>query len=185
MVEWLAQFSNPNFMPHGHCYFWRSDILWTHVLSDIAIGISYYIIPIILGVLLIKRKEPMPHKDVMGLFIAFIFFCGTTHFVNIYVTWFPAYEYQGWIKALTAFTSVLTVMVLAPKLPTILNLNSLEKEFQNTKEELKQLKRKSTEMASIHASTLNREERILALKAEVNSLLKEMKKPQKYNSLAQ
>ena len=127
MSDWLKQFANPNFMPHGHCYLWREDILYTHVISDIAIGLSYYIIPIILAVLLIKRQERFPHKDVLALFIAFIFFCGTTHFVNIYVTWYPAYEYQGWLKALTAFTSVLTVLVLVPKLPLLLELPGKEK----------------------------------------------------------
>ncbi|MBA6363403.1 hypothetical protein H4J42_06575, partial [Colwellia sp. BRX8-8] len=57
MNEWLQQFANPNFMPHGHCYLWRPDILWTHVISDITIGVAYYLITIILGILLYKRKE--------------------------------------------------------------------------------------------------------------------------------
>ena len=168
-------------MPHGHCYFWRSDILWTHVISDVAIGISYYIIPIIIGILLIKRKASVQHKEIFALFMAFIFFCGTTHFVNIYVTWFPAYQYQGWLKALTAFTSVLTVIVLAPKLSVLLNLPAMEKAYKRTLDELATLKQKSSEMTSIHTATLNREERIIALKDEVNALLAELDKPKKYN----
>jgi hypothetical protein len=180
MFEWLNQFANPNFMPHGHCYLWREDILYTHVISDIAIGLSYYVIPIILAVLLIKRKERFPHKDVLMLFIAFIFFCGTTHFVNIYVTWHPAYEYQGWLKALTAFTSVLTVIVLAPKLPIFLELPGKEETYEQTKLELAALKQKNTEMHSIYTSTLDREERIIALKNEVNALLKASGKARRY-----
>lgn len=172
MSEWLSQFANPNFMPHGHCYLWRPDILYTHVISDIAIGLSYYVIPIILAILLIKRKERFPHKDVLALFIAFIFFCGTTHFVNIYVTWYPAYEYQGWLKALTAFTSVLTVIVLVPKLPLLLDLSGKEEVYEQTKAELETLKQKNIEMQTIYSASLDREERIIALKKEVNTLAK-------------
>lgn len=172
MSDWLQQFANPNFMPHGHCYLWRPDILYTHVISDIAIGLSYYVIPIILAILLIKRIERFPHKDVLALFIAFIFFCGTTHFVNIYVTWYPAYEYQGWLKALTAFTSVLTVIVLVPKLPLLLNLSGKEDVYEQTKAELDALRLKYAETQALYSATLDREERIIALKREVNELAK-------------
>ena len=181
MSEWLGQFANPNFMPHGHCYLWRPDILYTHVISDIAIGLSYYVIPIILAVLLIKRKERFPHKDVLALFIAFIFFCGTTHFLNIYVTWYPAYEYQGWLKALTAFTSVLTVIVLAPKLPTLLALPGKGEAYEKMKSELAELKLKNIEMQSMYSSTLDREDRIIVLKKEVNTLAQAAGKAQRYD----
>lgn len=181
MQDWLQQFVNPNFMPHGHCYLWRPDILWTHVISDLTIGIAYILITLILGILLYKRKEGLPYKDVFALFMAFIFFCGTTHFVAIYVTWYPAYEYQGWLKALTAFTSILTAIVLAPKLPGIIRLPGLEAKYHHVLEELEAQKLKNTQMSSIYSVTLDREERIIELKKEVNALLNELKREQAYD----
>jgi hypothetical protein len=29
------------FMPHGHCYFWQPEIVWSHAISDAIIAISY------------------------------------------------------------------------------------------------------------------------------------------------
>ncbi|XPF93177.1 hypothetical protein ACM9HF_14250 [Colwellia sp. RE-S-Sl-9] len=182
MHDWLQQFINPSFMPHGHCYLWRSDILWTHVLSDAAIGIAYYLIPLVLAILIYKRKNALPHKELFALFIAFIFFCGTTHFVQIYVTWFPMYEYQGWLKALTAFTSILTAFVLAPKLPQLIRLSSVEEDYQQNLAELKTLKKQNELMSSIYSVTLNREENIIELKKEVNKLMLELGRDARYST---
>jgi hypothetical protein len=168
-------------MPHGHCYLWRPDILWTHVISDITIGVAYYLITIILGILLYKRKESVPYKDIFALFMAFIFFCGTTHFVAIYVTWYPAYEYQGWIKALTAFTSILTAIVLAPKLPDLIQLPGVEIKYHKALKEVEALKHKNAQMSSVYSATLDREERVIELKKEVNSLMVELKREHVYD----
>ncbi|TWX46365.1 hypothetical protein [Colwellia hornerae] len=181
MNEWLQQFANPNFMPHGHCYLWRPDILWTHVISDITIGVAYYLITIILGILLYKRKESVPYKDIFALFMAFIFFCGTTHFVAIYVTWYPAYEYQGWIKALTAFTSLLTAIVLAPRLPDLIQLPGVEIKYNKTLKEVEALKQSNRQMSSVYSATLDREERVIELKKEVNALMLELKREHIYD----
>ncbi|MGS2721259.1 hypothetical protein [Paraglaciecola aestuariivivens] len=176
MQEWFEQFANPSFMPHGHCYAWRPDILWTHVISDVVIGLSYYVIPLILGVLLFKRKDTVPYKELFGLFMAFIFFCGTTHFVSIYVTWYAAYEYQGWLKALTAFTSLLTVIVLAPKLQELIKLPEAKENYLKTLKELEVLQEKHQQMSSVYTATLEREERIIELKKEVNDLMVELQR---------
>jgi hypothetical protein len=168
-------------MPHGHCYLWRPDILWTHVISDITIGVAYYLITIILGILLYKRKESVPYKDIFALFMAFIFFCGTTHFVAIYVTWYPAYEYQGWIKALTAFTSILTAIVLPPRLPDLIQLPGVEIKYHEALKDVEALKHKNAQMSSVYSATLDREERVIELKKEVNALMIELKREHAYD----
>lgn len=181
MNEWLQQFVNPSFMPHGHCYLWRPDILWTHVISDAVIGIAYYVIPIVLGILIYKRKDALPHKEVFALFMAFIFFCGTTHFVQIYVTWYPLYEYQGWLKALTAFISLLTAIVLAPRLPQLIRLSSLEEDYRSCLQKVKELESNNEQLDAVYTATIHREENIIALKKEVNTLMAEMGRPQRYD----
>lgn len=158
-------------MPHGHCYLWRSDILWTHVLSDAAIAMSYFLIPVIMAILISKRKKNIPYPDIFGLFIAFIFFCGLTHLLSIYVVWNPVYEHQGWLKALTAFISMLTVIVLMPKLPLLIGLPGIEESYRKSQKDLETMQQKYEQMNQIYAATLNREDRIIELKREVNQLL--------------
>jgi PAS domain S-box-containing protein len=132
MFDWLASSINPAFMPHGHCYFWRPDILWTHVVSDLTIAASYYTIPLVLGAFLYKRRESFPYPSILLLFIAFIFLCGTTHLMAIYVTWYPAYEIQGWLKAATAIVSLATALTLIPILPKLLALPGLLEAYEDS-----------------------------------------------------
>jgi hypothetical protein len=123
----------------------------------------------------------VPYKDIFALFMAFIFFCGTTHFVAIYVTWYPAYEYQGWIKALTAFTSILTAIVLAPRLPDLIQLPGVEIKYHEALKDVEALKHKNAQMSSVYSATLDREERVIELKKEVNALMIELKREHAYD----
>lgn len=180
MKVFLESLSNPLFMPHGHCYLWQPDILWTHVIADSVITAAYYAIPIILAIILIKRKQSVPYANIISLFVAFIFLCGTTHLISIYVIWHPAYEIQGWIKAITALISIFTAIVLAPKLPEILRLQGIQKAYEESQRNLKRIREEKAEMQAIFDSSKDRETRVLQLKQEVNALLQSQGKPIKY-----
>ena len=53
-----------DFMPHGDCYFWRPEILWMGVVSDITITLAYYAIPLMLLYFVRKRRDLMFSWDV-------------------------------------------------------------------------------------------------------------------------
>ncbi len=180
MFGWLNSLSSSGFMPHGHCYLWRSDILWTHIISDATIALSYYAIPFVLGILLLRRKKMLPFKGIVWLFVAFIFLCGTTHLLRIYVTWVPAYEIEGWLKALTALVSLITALVLTPKLPALLRLPDLKTALDRSEQALADLKDKNKELDTVYSNTMNREDRIIELKAEVNTLRNRLGESKKY-----
>lgn len=180
MQDWLSSFANPSFMPHGHCYLWRADILWTHVISDLSIAAAYYAIPLVLAIFLYKRRQSIPHPEILGLFVAFIFLCGTTHLVNIYVTWHPLYEIQGWVKAATALVSVATAMVLIPRLPSLLALPDLQQAYREGQEALQEAERRNTQMEAVYNTAIERENRLLDLKQEVNTLRKQFNLEPKY-----
>lgn len=183
-MEWLGFLSNPDFMPHGHCYLWRPDILWTHIVADITIATAYFAIPVVLAIFLYKRKAAIPYAEILGLFIAFILLCGMTHLMNIYVTWYASYEIQGWLKALTAIVSILTALVLAPKLPELITLPGLKHDYEKNLAALETLEEKQRLSEGLLQHSLNREERILELKNEVNALLKAAGQKEKYLSPA-
>ena len=178
MQDWFSFLYNQDFMPHGHCYFWQPKILWMHVASDIIIAVAYYAIPIILGIFLYKRKTSMPFPELIALFVAFIFMCGTTHLFAIVVTWYPAYELQGYIKSITALISIATAIVLAPKLPVLLEMPDIQRAFKKNKIALaemeiekNEMQREKNEMQTIFDIAIDRESRIIELKEEVNALL--------------
>jgi len=180
MNDVLGLFADPRFMPHGHCYLWQPDILWTHVLSDAAITLAYYAIPVILGIVLYKRRQNIPMAEIVALFVAFIFLCGTTHLVRIYVTWYPAYQLEGWVKAATALVSIATAIVLIPKLPYLITLPGIQQAYQQSQAAITALQQQKRESEVIYNAAMDRETRIVELKQEVNALLAEFKRPARY-----
>lgn len=112
------------FMPHGHCYLWRPDVLWLHVVSDALIAGSYYAIPIALGYFVRRRRDVLPYWWVPALFAAFIFLCGTTHLMNIWTVWNPDYRLDGLIKLATGLVSASTAWVVFAALPQALALRT-------------------------------------------------------------
>jgi hypothetical protein len=179
-MEWLHKLTDPRFMPHGHCYLWQPEILWTHVASDVVITLAYYAIPIVLGIFFLKRRQTIPYPELVALFVAFIFLCGTTHLVSIIVTWKPIYEYHGWLKAATALVSIYTAIALTPRLPDLISLTNLRERFVASQAELQELQLERDRMQSLHESAVEREEKVLSLKLEVNELLAELGRDKRY-----
>ena len=132
MFDYLTKLlTHKGFMPHGHCYLWKPEILWMHVISDIIIAIAYYSIPLTLVILIMKRKS-FPLKWVLTLFAMFIFLCGTTNIIDLITQWTPIYRLEGLVKLLTALVSIATAIALYPLLPRLLEAaDKLEKEVKD------------------------------------------------------
>ena len=118
MLEfWQNLFSSRGFEPHGHCYLWKPEILWMHVLSDWFIALAYYSIPAALIYFIYKRRD-IGYRWVFMMFGCFIVLCGTTHLMDIWTVWHGTYRLEGVIKLLTAVISVATAALLWPTIPT-------------------------------------------------------------------
>jgi signal transduction histidine kinase len=105
-----------NFMPHGHCYLWREDILFLHTGSDVVIALAYLAIPLSLAYFVMKRWRSQ-YRPIILLFASFIFLCGCTHLMSVVTTWNPVYLTEGWVKFITAAVSAVTAVVLWPLIP--------------------------------------------------------------------
>ena len=175
-----------DFMPHGHCYFWRPEILWLHVVSDLLIMASYYSIPLMLVYFVRKRKD-VPFNWMFLCFGAFIFLCGTTHLMDVWTTWSAAYRIEGLVKLLTALVSVATALLLYPLIPKALALpdpaalerlnQQLRAEIarrEQTEEALRaraaELEGANEQMERFNRLATGREQRIVGLKGQVNEL---------------
>ena len=124
MIDFFKNlFSSDGFMPHGHCYLWRPGVVWLHVTSDALIALAYYSIPITLFYFVRKRKDLEFHW-MFVCFAVFILACGSTHLMEIWNIWHPTYWLAGSIKAVTAFASVPTAVLLMKLVPQALALPS-------------------------------------------------------------
>lgn len=134
--DWLLP---ANFMPHGHCYLWRPDVLWLHVGSDTLIALSYYAIPVALAHFVRRRHAVLPYWWMPVLFAMFIFLCGTTHVMNIWTVWNPDYVVDGLVKLATGFVSAATAVLVFLTLPQALALRTpieLQREVDSQTAEL-------------------------------------------------
>ncbi len=114
-------FSTKGFMPHGMCLFWKPSVLWTLVLSNGLIALSYTLIPTILLIVYMKRKD-IKYTWLFLLFAAFILLCGATHALHVVTYWKPIYGVQGLVDALTGVVSFVTAIVLWRLMPDLLSI---------------------------------------------------------------
>lgn len=117
-------FALNQFIPHGHCYLWKPELVSLHIASDSLIALAYYSIPITLIYFTQKRRD-LPFNWIVLLFGAFIILCGTTHLMEIWTLWHPVYWVSGFLKAITAGVSVLTAMLTVPLAPQALALPNI------------------------------------------------------------
>lgn len=121
------------FMPHGMCYLWEPQLLWTHVISDGLTWLAYWAIPPVLIYLAVQlRRESQSGEGYISRFRSyhwvfwafglFIVACGTTHLMAIVTVWRPEYWWSGSVKVVTALTSVATAVALPPLVPRIMGV---------------------------------------------------------------
>ncbi|AFZ18600.1 PAS domain-containing protein [Allocoleopsis franciscana] len=136
----LAEF----FIPHGHCYLWKSELVSLHIVSDALTAVAYYSIPLTLSYFVLKRQD-VPFNWIFLLFGAFIVSCGTTHIMEIWTLWHPDYWLSGWIKAFAAVVSLYTAFELVSLLPQALAMPSAA-QFEAVKSEIKERLRAEAEL---------------------------------------
>jgi signal transduction histidine kinase len=123
MLEFIKNLFASDFMAHGHCYFWRPEIVWLHVASDSLIALAYYSIPIAL-IYFVRKRRDLPFHWMFLMFGAFILSCGTTHAMEVWTIWNGTYRIAGVLKAITAGLSLGTAAALVPLMPQALALPS-------------------------------------------------------------
>ena len=136
-------------MPHGHCFFWQPGILWLHVISDSAIALAYFSIPVTL-LYFVKNRKGLGISGLVMMFGAFILACGASHAMAVWDLWHSTYRLEGLIKAVTAGLSIATAIATVRLIPTARKIATpaemermnaeLEAEIEARKEAERQLK---------------------------------------------
>src|SRR5437899_2692305 len=117
MYDFLTHvFDTSGFPPRWACGNWTAGHGWLHVVSDLGVWTAYLAIPCVLGYFVLRRKD-IPFRTIFLLFGAFILACGTTHLMEAFMFWWPAYRLAGAIKLSTALVSCGAVFALARVAP--------------------------------------------------------------------
>ena len=111
-----------NFLPHLYCYLGKPGLVWTHVIADSLIGLSYVMISGTLVYLVHKGRHDIPFHWMFLAFGSFIVACGGTHFMEVVTVWVPVYVLSASVKIVTALVSVVTALVLPFTVPRVLSL---------------------------------------------------------------
>ena len=142
---------------------------WLHILSDLGIWSAYVAIPCVL-IYFVVRRRGLPFRGIFFLFGAFILCCGTTHFMEALIFYWPLYRLAGVIKFITAVVSWTTVLALAPIVPKALTMRSaeeLEKEIVGRKNAESDLQKANEELERrVAARTAELTQAVAALETE-------------------
>jgi len=123
LMLWPGMLNNllrvQGYEPHGHCCLWDRNLTFLMVTADTLIGLSYFGITTMLGLLVYRTRGKMPFHWVFIAFGVFIITCGLTHFTDVLNIWIPAYWTTGYIRLLTMVASVITALALPWSFPRI------------------------------------------------------------------
>ncbi|MDP1586128.1 MAG: ATP-binding protein [Prosthecobacter sp.] len=120
LTEW---FDTQGFMPHGHCYLWTPELLWSFIVSESLIVAAYFSIPVAL-VWFVRQRKDLQFNWIFILFSIFIFACGSTHLIGIWTIWNPDYWLDAGVKLFTAAVSLVAAVLLWPLIPKALKVPS-------------------------------------------------------------
>jgi hypothetical protein len=82
----LAEF----FIPHGHCYLWKPELVGLHLISDFLTALAYYSIPLTLTYFVTKRMDSLqdnphpPYRNIDKKFMPMIEKLGKKQFTSLF-----------------------------------------------------------------------------------------------------
>jgi two-component sensor histidine kinase len=144
------------FLPHAYCYLRNPGLVWTHVLADSLIGISYFAISITMAYLVYQGRHDLPFRGLLTAYGLFIVACGATHLVEVLTIWVPVYVLSAAVKLVTATVSLITAVVLPFTVPQTLALVRQAKESAQVTAELRSSEeRKEALLQEVHHRVKN------------------------------
>jgi C4-dicarboxylate-specific signal transduction histidine kinase len=119
-----ASLFSANYLPHRYCYLAKPGLVWTNVVSDGLIAISYAVIFGCLFWIARKlRKVPDIHAY-LWIFLSFGVFiaaCGATHLMEVVTVWWPIYPLSATVKVVCVVASIPTAFLFARATPALAN----------------------------------------------------------------
>jgi signal transduction histidine kinase len=122
------------FLPYGQSYLWRPELVWLHVVSDCAIAIAYFTLPLVLFRIAWRRRD-LPLRWFIMCFGAFVIASGIAHVMHALNIWQTAFWFEATVKLVAAILAIPSAILLWRSLPDIASLPS-QRELRNANESL-------------------------------------------------
>jgi two-component system cell cycle sensor histidine kinase/response regulator CckA len=132
---------------HGYCYLWNPSLVALHVSADSLIALSYLSISVTLGIFVYRARQTLPFHWMFLAFGVFILACGSTHAMEIWTLWSPAFWLSANVKIVTAIASLATAVTLPFLVPTA----------ETTLEEARLSEERRQQLDDAHASLRERQ----------------------------
>jgi two-component sensor histidine kinase len=153
LAAWLLA---TDFLPHAFCYLKNSGLVWTNVVADSLIGVSYLAISVTLVYVAYKGRRDLPLPWMFAIFGFFIVACGGTHFMEVVTIWVPVYILSTAVKVLTAAISITAATVLPFTVPQVFELTRQAKTSEQVTTELRASEeRKEALLREVHHRVKN------------------------------
>ncbi|MDB5273469.1 MAG: barA [Chitinophagaceae bacterium] len=133
-----------------YCGVWTDFHGWLYILSSFAIWAAYFLIPIIMFYVVVKRKADLPFPHVIGFFIFFILSCGITHLIDAVVFWTPIYRLHALFLFVTAIVSWFAVVYLYKILPYALTFTSPQELERVVEQRTTELEKKNNDLTRLN-----------------------------------
>ncbi len=111
-----------HYHPNRVAYNGEQVLLWLHVATDLATGLSYVWISAVMAWLLYRVRDALPYHTVAIAFTAFIVSCGANHLAHVWTMFLPNHWAEATIKGVMAVASVATAIALPPVVPVVVGL---------------------------------------------------------------
>jgi signal transduction histidine kinase len=118
----FAPLFSPHYLPHRFCYLQQPWLVWTNVVMDGLIAISYAWIFFSLFWIAGKLRSIQDLRSYIWILVAFgtfIVACGATHLMELITVWWPVYPAAAGVKILCAAASVPTAVLFARAAPAL------------------------------------------------------------------
>ncbi len=100
-----------------------SGVLWTHVLSDVVLGLFCFALPVLLY-RIARRRRDFPFRPQVAVLSAFLIASGTAHFMRVLSIWYPLPGLGAAVKVVAALLAIPTAILLWRALPDLLSMPS-------------------------------------------------------------
>jgi PAS domain S-box-containing protein len=156
------------YMPHWYCFMGDQPLIYTHLVSDLVIGLSYVAISVTLAWIVHRAHRTIPFHWLFLAFGMFIIACGGTHFMEVVTLFKPLYWLSAYVKGVTAVASLATAIALPLVTPSILahvesasvseerrvKLEAANRELERAAADLKELDQLKTSLVAQRAADL-------------------------------
>ena len=138
----LSSLFSANYLPHRYCYLAQPGLVWTNVITDALIALSYGVIFVcLISISYSLRSLEAVHEYlwIAVAFGAFIVACGATHLMEVVTIWWPVYPFSAAVKVVCAAASVPTAILFARISPALArNIRHIFEMLSTTQQEKEQ-----------------------------------------------